>query len=70
MGSETLAEGQSGRSDVNLASGDVEVLNWVETDDPVFFVTIDDGLVDSPAVREVIDRYQIPITAFLTEYAV
>ena len=70
MGSETLAEGQSGRSDVNLASSDVEVLNWVETDDPVFFITIDDGLVDSPAVREVIDRYQIPITAFLTEYAV
>ena len=70
MGSETLAEGQSGRSDVNLASSDVEVLNWVETDDPVFFITIDDGLVDSPAVREVIDRYQIPVTAFLTEYAV
>ncbi len=70
MGSETLAEGQSGRSDVNLASSDLEVLNWVETDDPVFFITIDDGLVDSPAVREVIDRYQIPVTAFLTEYAV
>lgn len=70
MGSETLAEGQSGRSDANLADGDVEILNWVETDDPVFFITIDDGLVDSPAVREVIERYQIPVTAFLTEYAV
>jgi peptidoglycan/xylan/chitin deacetylase (PgdA/CDA1 family) len=70
MGSETLAEGQSGRSDANLADSDVEILNWVETDDPVFFITIDDGLVDSPAVREVIDRYQIPVTAFLTEYAV
>jgi peptidoglycan/xylan/chitin deacetylase (PgdA/CDA1 family) len=42
----------------------------VETDDPVFFITIDDGLVDSPAVREVIERNQIPVTAFLTEYAV
>jgi peptidoglycan/xylan/chitin deacetylase (PgdA/CDA1 family) len=69
-GSETLAEGQSGRSDANLSDSDLQVLNWVETDDPVFFITIDDGLVDSPAVRAVIDRYQIPVTAFLTEYAV
>ena len=69
-GSETLAEGQSGRSDANQADSDVEILNWVETDDPVFFITIDDGLVDSPAVREVIERNQIPVTAFLTEYAV
>jgi peptidoglycan/xylan/chitin deacetylase (PgdA/CDA1 family) len=69
-GSETLAEGQSGRSDSNLSDSDLQVLNWVETDDPVFFITIDDGLVDSPAVREVIERYQIPVTAFLTEYAV
>lgn len=69
-GSETLAEGQSGRSDANLANSDLEVLNWVETDDPVFFITIDDGLVDSPKVREVIERYQVPVTAFLTEYAV
>jgi len=69
-GSETLAEGQSGRSETNLANSDVEILNWVETDDSVFFITIDDGLVASPAVREVIERYQIPVTAFLTEYAV
>ena len=69
-GSETLADGQSGRSEANLADSDVEILNWVETDDPVFFITIDDGLVDSPEVREVIERYQIPVTAFLTEYAV
>lgn len=70
MGSETLAEGQSGRSDVNVADSDLQVLNWVETEDPVFFITIDDGLVDSAAVREVIERNQIPVTAFLTEYAV
>ncbi len=70
VGSETLAEGQSGRSDVNLADSDLQVMNWVETDDPVFFITIDDGLVDSEAVRDVIDRYQVPVTAFLTEYAV
>ncbi len=70
MGSETLAEGQSGRSETNVADSDLQVLNWVETEDPVFFITIDDGLVDSAAVREVVERYQIPVTAFLTEYAV
>lgn len=70
MGSETLAEGQSGRSDANVGDSELKVLNWVETDDPVFFITIDDGLVDSPEVREVIERNQIPVTAFLTEYAV
>ncbi len=69
-GSETLAEGQSGRSDANLADPDLQVLNWVDTDDPVFFITIDDGLVDSPRVRDVIERNRIPVTAFLTEYAV
>jgi len=69
-GSETLAEGQSGRSDTNLTDSDLQVLNWVETDDPVFFITIDDGLVDSPAVRDLIESQQIPVTAFLTEYAV
>ncbi len=66
---ETLAEGQTGRSDVNLASDDVQVLNWVETDDPVFFITIDDGIDKSPAVRDFIAANQIPVTAFLTEYA-
>lgn len=70
IGSETLAEGQSGRSENNLASGEVEVLNWVETEDPVFFITIDDGLKKSAAVRDFIAANQIPVTAFLTEYAV
>lgn len=70
FGSETLAEGQSGRSETNLSDSDLQVLNWVETDDPVFFITIDDGLVDSPTVLDFIERNQIPVTAFLTEYAV
>ncbi len=69
-GSETLAEGQSGRSETNLSDSDLQVLNWVETDDPVFFITIDDGLVDSPAVLDFIENNRIPVTAFLTEYAV
>lgn len=69
-GSETLEAGQSGRSDANLADGDVQVLNWVETDDPVFFITIDDGLERSPEALALIQEQQIPVTAFLTEYAV
>ena len=69
-GSETLEEGQSGRSDTNIADGDLEILNWVETDDPVFFITIDDGLVRSPEALALIQEQQIPVTAFLTEYAV
>lgn len=67
--SETLAEGQAPSGGATTGSG-VEILSWVDTDDSVFFVTIDDGLVTSPEVREVIDRYQIPVTAFLTEYTV
>lgn len=69
-GSETLEDGQSGRSDTNIADSDLEVLNWVETDDPVFFITIDDGLVRSPEALALIQEQQIPVTAFLTEYAV
>jgi peptidoglycan/xylan/chitin deacetylase (PgdA/CDA1 family) len=69
-GSETLPEGQSGRSTINISDPSLQVLNWVDTDDPVFFITIDDGLVDSPKVRDLIAREGIPVTAFLTEYAV
>lgn len=70
MGSETLAEGQSGRSDGNREDSDLKVLNWVETKDPVFFITIDDGIEKSPEALAVVERYQLPVTAFLTEYAV
>ena len=69
-GSETLEEGQSGRSETNVANSDLEILNWVETDDPVFFITIDDGIVRSPEALALIQEQQIPVTAFLTEYAV
>lgn len=69
-GSETIENGQSGRSDTNISDSDLEVLNWVETDDPVFFITIDDGLVRSPEALAIIQEQQIPVTAFLTEYAV
>lgn len=66
-GSETLIEGQSPRAE---AVDGIGIVNSVETDDPVFFITIDDGLVHSREVAEIIERYQIPVTAFLTEYAV
>lgn len=68
---ETLDEGGAPqRSDVNAADPSLQVLNYVETDDPVFFITIDDGLVKSPEALAVVEKYQIPVTAFLTEYAV
>lgn len=69
-GSETIENGQAERSDANLADSSVEILNWVETDDPVFFITVDDGLKRSPEALALIQEQQIPVTAFLTEYAV
>ncbi|MFM9135344.1 MAG: polysaccharide deacetylase family protein [bacterium] len=63
------AEGQSERNP-DTASDDVEVFYTVKTDDPVFFITIDDGFYDeAPAQKalEVIQDNQIPITSFLTE---
>lgn len=69
-GSETIENGQAQRSDANLADSSVEILNWVETDDPVFFITVDDGLERSPEALALIQEQQIPVTAFLTEYAV
>jgi len=69
-GSETLQQGQSDRSETNLGDSDVEILNWVETDDPVFFITIDDGFDRSPEALALIQDQQIPVTAFLTEFAV
>ena len=69
-GSETIENGQAERSDANLADSSIEILNWVETDDPVFFITVDDGLERSPEALALIQEQQIPVTAFLTEYAV
>lgn len=69
-GTETLEEGQSDRSEANAADPSLQMLNRVDTDDPVFFITIDDGLVASPKVLDLIKRNRIPVTAFLTEYAV
>lgn len=66
--------GPSGRSDINTANPGLDVVWRVETDDPVFFLTIDDNVRD-PGVAQaglgVIDKYEIPVTAFLsTNYVV
>lgn len=51
-------------------SGHVSVTSRVTTDDPVFFITIDDGMEQDPdALRLVRDR-RVPITAFLTQWTV
>ena len=41
------------------------VLNRVKTDDPVVFVTIDDGLTRDPAVAEWLEQRGWPITNFI-----
>jgi peptidoglycan/xylan/chitin deacetylase (PgdA/CDA1 family) len=65
----TGATGPSGRSEYNRANPGLDVVWRVETEDPVFFLTIDDNVKD-PAVAQaglgVIDKYQIPVTAFLS----
>lgn len=61
--------GQSGRSQANIANPGLEVVWRVETDDPVFFITVDDNLRDdavAQAALQVVRDNQIPITAFLT----
>lgn len=70
-GSESLmqAPGSSGPSDEVIANPNVQVLNRVETDDPVYFITIDDGLNQPEDALALIQEREIPVTAFLTEYA-
>jgi len=61
--------GPSGRSEYNRANPGLEVVWRVETTDPVFFITIDDNVRDpgvAQAGLDVINKYQIPVTAFLS----
>lgn len=63
------AEGQSERNP-DTASDDVEVFYNVKTQDPVYFITVDDGFFDDAAAQKalkVIQDNQIPVTTFLTE---
>lgn len=70
-GSESLmqAPDSSGGDTTTLSSSDVEVYTNVDTEDPVYFITIDDGLNQPEDALQLIKDQQIPITAFLTEYA-
>lgn len=63
------ATGRSGRSEANRANPDLDVVWRVETDDPVFFITVDDNLRDqgvADAALQLVRDNDIPITAFLT----
>ena len=67
--SPSSATGRSGRSDANRANPALDVVWRVETDDPVFFITVDDNLRDqavADAALQIVRANQIPITAFLT----
>ena len=61
--------GQSGRSQANRSNPGLDVVWSVDTDDPVFFITVDDNVRDpgvAQAGLEVVRDNNIPITAFLT----
>lgn len=46
----------------------VQVHSHVETTDPVFFITIDDGMKRPDGALQYVEDNQIPVTAFLTEW--
>jgi peptidoglycan/xylan/chitin deacetylase (PgdA/CDA1 family) len=43
-----------------------EPIYRIKTNDPVAFITIDDGIVKSLEARDYIEKHQIPITTFIT----
>lgn len=45
--------------------GPAQLITKVETTDKVVFLTIDDGEVADPKIREVIERNAVPVTVFL-----
>jgi peptidoglycan/xylan/chitin deacetylase (PgdA/CDA1 family) len=48
---------------------DLKPIYRVQTTDRVAFITIDDGWDKSPAVRDYVERNEIPITSFITTSA-
>lgn len=60
-------EGQAPRPD-SADVGIIDAMVNVETDDPVFFITIDDGMHQDPEALKMVQEQGIPITAFLTEW--
>ncbi len=49
-----------------MRSDQVPVTYRVNTNDPVVFITIDDGITQSDAVAQVVRRKKLPVTSFLT----
>lgn len=47
-----------------------KVVSSVATDDPVFFITIDDGGVRDQSALEYVRRHRLPVTTFLTSSVV
>lgn len=61
--------GRSGRSPINEANPGLDVVWRIDTEDPVFFITIDDNVRDEAVANaglSVIEANEIPVTAFLT----
>jgi len=48
----------------------VRVLSAISTDDPVFFITVDDGGVRDQAALAYVRRQRLPVTTFLTSSVV
>lgn len=45
------------------------VWTMAPTDDPVAFISVDDGYDEDPAAAEFVEAGQVPLTAFVTYYA-
>lgn len=50
------------------SDGTVSVVYAIDTDDPVYFITVDDGMHQDPVALRMVQEQGIPITAFLTEW--
>lgn len=48
------------------ASNAAVLINRIPTDQPVVFITIDDGITKDPAAQQFMRERELPITAFLT----
>lgn len=48
--------------------GEVRVVHSIDTADPVFFITVDDGMHRDPQALRMVQEQRIPLTAFLTEW--
>ncbi len=49
---------------------DLQPVYRVQTEDPVVFITIDDGVFKNARARDLVERRKIPITSFLTAWTI